>query len=258
MSGLAAAAGPMSTGDAYGFPPARPLCTAMMPTPVSRTAWMNGAPTWGRAGIVVVEEPAVRRVRVHLPGAQLVSRGDVGHRRHGGVDRADVGNGVALDQHPAVAAQAGRQLAAALHRRDRQRVGLADDRDRRDHGHRRVAAAEDEVVPVLDGEAVGPVRLAARRLRKSVAPRAELEEVGLHVDDARRRRAAPWTSSLASATSRGRRLADPEHPAALEARAHANDLPSPSRAPAARRPCRPPTTGTAVATSRAGGRGRRR
>ena len=38
MSGLAAAAGPTSTGDANGSPPPRPLCTATIGPPVARTA----------------------------------------------------------------------------------------------------------------------------------------------------------------------------------------------------------------------------
>ena len=69
MSGLAAAAGPMSTGDAYGLPaPPSPLCTATIGTPeLGRLE--EALADLRRRGVVVVEEPPVRRVGVHLPRA---------------------------------------------------------------------------------------------------------------------------------------------------------------------------------------------
>ncbi len=74
-----------------------------------------------------------------------------------------------LDQHPAVAAQARGVLPAAFHRVDRQRIGLPDHRYRGDDRDAGVAAAEDEVVPVVDGEAVSGVGLAAFGLGEPAA-----------------------------------------------------------------------------------------
>ena len=119
---------------------------------------------------------------VHLPGGQLVGRGDVGHRRQGGVERSDIGNRVPLDQHAVVAAELGSQGPPPLHGVDRQRIGVADDRYRRDHRDRGVAVDEHEIAPVLGREAVDRVGLAAGPLREAGPPLAELEEVRLHVD----------------------------------------------------------------------------
>ena len=144
-----------------------------------------------------------------------MGRRDIRHRCHGRVDRADVGHGVALDQHPAVSAQPSRQLPASLHRFDRERIGLADHRHGGDHRDRRVAAAEHEVVPVLDREAVRPVRFAARRLREPLAPWVELEEVRLHVDHpGGARGSVDELGGLGDVAAR--RVADLEDAAALE------------------------------------------
>src|SRR5215212_6635172 len=48
-SGCARAAGPTSTGDAYGLPPEKPLCTHTMSGPVSSTLARNDSPTRGAA-----------------------------------------------------------------------------------------------------------------------------------------------------------------------------------------------------------------
>ena len=66
---------------------------------------MNAGADRGRGRVVVVEEPAGGCVRVRLPHAQVVAGGDVGHRCQCGLRRADVGDGVALDEHPTVTAQ---------------------------------------------------------------------------------------------------------------------------------------------------------
>ena len=150
----------------------------------------------------------------------------------------------------------GREVAAALHRVDRQRVGVTDDRHRRDDGHRGVAAAEHEVAPVVDGEAVRRVGLAARRLREAGAERGAdvLEEVGLHVDD--RRAGVHHVVGLGDVAGHARRHG--EAPAALDAERHAPAARPPIRARGGQRPCRPTTSGIAGATNRGGGRGRRR
>ena len=87
--------------------------------------------------------------------------------------------------------------AGALHHLGRQRVGVGDDGDRRQHGDGGVAPAEDEVEPGVDPHALGRV-VAARGLREPEPPavggtRLVLEEVGLHVDDELARRRARWS-----------------------------------------------------------------
>ena len=181
-------------------------------------------------GVVVVEIPAARCVRVGLPGAELVGGGDLRHRGEGGVEGTDIGHGVALDEHTAVAAQLGGERLASLHGVDRQRVGGANHRDRRDDRHGRVAAHEHEVPPVLRREAVDGLGLAAAALWEAGAPLAGFEEVGLHVDDdfgrrrwcrgrgrgrrgRRRRRSVDRGRRLFGV--RGRRLRDRERPAGL-------------------------------------------
>ena len=216
-SGLAAAAGPMSTGEANGLPPDRPLCTAtIVDAGLRARAAGTARPTGGADGSWSSRNQPPGRVRVHLPRAQVVGRGDLGHRRQRRVERADVGDGVALDQHAVVAAQLGGQGPAALHRLDRQRVGVADDRDGRDRRRPpcRCRRARGRASTRPRSSRCG--RLTARRLREAGAPLAGLEEVGLHVDDdvgvgsAGRRAVAsrgtvddvvPWTVASASSGS---------------------------------------------------------
>ena len=202
---MAAAAGPMSTGEANRLPPDRPLWTATTGTPVSRAACRNGRADGRRGRVVVVEVPTARRVGVHLPRAQLVGRGDIGHRRQGDVERPDVGHGVSLDQDAVVAAELGRQRPAPLHRVDRQRVGGADDGDRRDDGDGGVAAGQHQVAPVLRREAVDRVGLPTCPLREVPAPRRRTRGSG----SARRRRSRPAGASVGVRRRRRGRVGSP-------------------------------------------------
>ena len=149
-----------------------------------RTVCRNARADRRRGRIVVVEEPPVRRVRVHLPRAQVVGRRDLGHRRQRRVERTDVGHGMALDEHPAVTAELVGQRPAPLHRLDR-RAGRRSPTDRASPRSTATAVslpAEHEVAPVLGREAVVVGRRP--RLREAAPEAAGLEEVA----SARRRR----------------------------------------------------------------------
>ena len=205
----------MSTGEANGLPPDRPLCTATTGTPVSRTVCRKAAPIWGAAGswssryhplgewVYAFHAHSSWTAAMSTIAASATSSGP------------DVGDGVTLDEDPAVTAQLGGERLAPLHGVDRERVGGADDGHGGDHGDGGVAAGQHEVAPVRGREAVDRVGLAAGPLRElgsplpglrkwvctsttvstSVRPssrsswRAELDVVG------------PWTVAIASSTS---------------------------------------------------------
>ncbi len=178
-SGWFAAAGPTSTGEAAAGP--RPLWTQMIRWPSARTWSQNALPMssssrHGGPSCVYAFHAAISNV----------GRGG-GHRVERRRQRTDRRRRVTLDQHVADAAELFDLAAGALHHLRRQRIGVGDDGDRRQHGDGGVAAAEDEVEPGVDPHARRRV-VAARRLREAEPPAVAgaglvLEEVGLDVDD---------------------------------------------------------------------------
>ena len=219
--------------------------------------------------VVVVEEPAARRVRVHLPRAQVVGRGDVGHRRQRGVERADVGHGVALDQHPAVAAQLGgrapgrapwRRSTAGRPRRRRgsPRSRPRPCRSRRARGRASTrprssrSARPRRTRPAGSRRPTPPTRgsASARRRRSApAAPSAAVVVVAVVVV------ASPWTVVVASSGSVAAVSRDGEPPARLGARRRRPLVAARLQDGQPRRHARPTTAGSAAATSRGAGRG---
>ena len=202
------------------MPPDRPLCTAIdRHAGVAARPAGTRAPICGAAGSWSSRYQPLGRVRVHLPRAQVVGGGDLGHRRQRGVERARRrgrrGPGSApgrrrTARRPAPCPAPWRRSTAGRRRR---RPGTAE------------ITATAGVAP---GRARG--RASTRREKQSIgsssphaacgkpdAPLARLEEVGLHVDDDVSRRAAvvgvvvvvgvgvdvvgPWTVVVASSGS---------------------------------------------------------
>ena len=123
------------------------------------------------------------------------------------LELADLREGLALEQHPAVAAQRLGERPGLLHLLDRHRVVVVDDRQRRQHRDRRVRRAEHEVGPAVDREAELGV-VAAVRLREAGAEAVGVgvEEVRLHVDDdlgLDGRRRAPPSAAVVSVVASG-------------------------------------------------------
>ena len=101
-------AGPTSAGS-----PPSPLCTHTMGGPISSTSARKASPS------CIVEPPRVAHVGVGLPRGQVVPLGLGPHRVEGRPDRAHVRLGVALHEHPAVAAQLVGGPAGGVHHRRR-------------------------------------------------------------------------------------------------------------------------------------------
>ena len=172
----------------------------------------NASPTGQPVGVVVVEGPAVGRVRCTpsrprsggstRPAASAASAASTGPT-----------SGTAcpwISTRPSPHSSLAVRRAWAMISID---SGSAspDDRDRRDHGHGRVAAEEDLLHPVLDAEAVASVGLAAAGLREAGAEEVrrrrdgvEVEEVGLHVEDEVGRCPSASSATVGSVVGLGR------------------------------------------------------
>ncbi len=131
-----------------------------------------------------LERVAAADVGVGLPRHDVVLARQGRHALEGGVEVTDLGEGLALEQHPVVATERLGEAAGDLHLLDRHRVVVVDDGQGREHGHRRVRRPQDEVGPPVDGEAqLGAGTALCLREACSEPVGLRVEEVRLDVDD---------------------------------------------------------------------------
>ena len=170
------------------------------------------------------------------------------------------GHGVALDAAPARRRTARRDVAGALHHLDRQRVGVADDRDGREHRHavslRRKSSSSQWSIEKHDVGSPSPQLPEREAGAEKPAPSVRslvVEQVGLHVEDR-----LPFRRSSASAarSARCRRLGwRRERPGRRAAPPDSFEQASEHEQTRAPRPST--RAGTGGGSCRAGGRSRR-
>ena len=179
----------MSTGAAYWLPPARPLCTETIFTPVSRTRSRNARPTWGTRGSWSSRNHGDGACVYTFHAAIGYSSNERVHRVELRVEVAERGKRLAVQEDPPVAAEEVGGAAGVVHPRGRERTVVVGRGDRAHHREPRVGAQEHLLEVVIEREAGARVGVAARRLREPAAEVAArrrqvvLEEVGLEIED---------------------------------------------------------------------------